>query len=129
VLLAPVTQACTPALGNVDVYDRTEDRALDVHRHRRQYIVARRHEYANPHPQLQRPRVLAVVSVDGINVVTETARRPVGYVIEPYGYVTIEGWRKDLDRTAAFYFSDPGDAYATRTGRPDDLGVVAWRCS
>ena len=45
-------------------------------------------------------------------------------MIEPYGYVTIEGWRKDLERTAAFYFSDPGDAYATRTGRPDDLGVI-----
>jgi len=71
-------------------------------------------------------RVLAVVSVDGVNVVTGETAAPEqsGYVIEPYGYVTIEGWRKSLERTAAFYFSDPGDAYATRTGRPDDLGVI-----
>jgi hypothetical protein len=70
--------------------------------------------------------VLAVVSVDGVNVVTGETAAPdqSGYVIEPYGHVTIEGWRKDLEHTAAFYFSDPGDAYAARTGRPDDLGVI-----
>ena len=45
-------------------------------------------------------------------------------MIEPGGYVNIQGWRKDLERTAAFYFADPGDAYASRTGRPDDLGVI-----
>ena len=128
VLLPPVTQACTPAVGYVDVYDRTEDRALDVHRHRgRQYIVGTPgHEYAIRIRNCSDRRVLAVVSVDGVNVVTGETAAPdqSGYVIEPYGYLTIEGWRKDLDRTAAFYFSDPGDAYATRTGRPDDLGVV-----
>ena len=127
-LLPPVTQACTPAVGYVDVYDRTEDRALDVHRHRgRQYIVGTPgHEYAIRIRNCSERRVLAVVSVDGVNVITGETAAPdqSGYVIEPYGYVTIEGWRKDLDRTAAFYFSDPGDAYATRTGRPDDLGVI-----
>ena len=128
VLLPPVTQACTPAVGHVDVYDRTEARALDVHRHRgRQYIVGTPgHEYAIRIRNCSDRRVLAVVSVDGVNVVTGESAAPgqSGYVIEPYGYVTIEGWRKDLERTAAFYFSDPGDAYATRTGRPDDLGVI-----
>ena len=128
VLLPPVTQACTPAVGHVDVYDRTEARALDVHRHRgRQYIVGTPgHEYAIRIRNCSDRRVLAVVSVDGVNVVTGETAAPgqSGYVIEPYGYVTIEGWRKDLERTAAFYFADPGDAYATRTGRPDDLGVI-----
>ena len=47
-----------------------------------------------------------------------------GYVLEPGGYVNIQGWRKDLSRTAAFYFSDPADSYAARTGRPHDLGVI-----
>jgi hypothetical protein len=45
-------------------------------------------------------------------------------VIEPWGYVTVQGWRKSLDRTAAFYFTDPQDAYAARTGRPADVGVI-----
>jgi len=128
VLLAPVSQACTHAVGNVDVYDRTEDRALDVHRHRgRQYIVGTPgHEYAIRIRNCSDRRVLAVVSVDGVNVVTGETAAPdqSGYVIEPHGYVTIEGWRKDLERTAAFYFADPCDAYATRTGPPDDLGVI-----
>src|SRR5262245_56710923 len=29
-----------------------------------------------------------------------------------------------MDRTAAFVFTDPADAYAARTGRPNDLGVI-----
>jgi hypothetical protein len=128
VLLAPAAQACTPGVARVDLYDRSEQRALEVHRHRgRQYVVGRPgNEYAIRIRNCSDRRVLAVVSVDGVNVVSgETAAldQP-GYVIEPYGYVTIEGWRKNLDRTAAFYFSDPGDAYATRTGRPENLGVI-----
>ena len=71
-------------------------------------------------------RLLAVLSVDGVNAVTGETASPdqSGYVIEPGGYVTVQGWRKDLDRTAAFYFSDPEDSYAARTGRPNDLGVI-----
>jgi hypothetical protein len=128
VLSLPAAQACTPGIASVDVYDRDEGRALEVHHHRgRQYVVGQPgHEYAVRIRNCSGQRVLAVVSVDGVNVVTGETATPdqSGYVIEPYGYVTIEGWRKDLERTAAFYFSDPGDAYATRTGRPDDLGVI-----
>jgi hypothetical protein len=29
-----------------------------------------------------------------------------------------------MDRTAAFYFTDLGDSYAARTGRPQNVGVV-----
>jgi hypothetical protein len=127
-LLAPAVQACTPGVARVDVYDRSEARTLDVHRHRgRQYVVGRPgNEYAIRIRNCSDRRVLAVISVDGVNVVTGETAAPEqsGYVIEPYGYVTVEGWRKSLERTAAFYFSDPGDAYGTRTGRPDDLGVI-----
>jgi hypothetical protein len=127
-LLAPTVQACTRDVARVDVYDRSEGSALEVHRHGgRHYVVGRPgNEYAIRIRNCSDRRVLAVVSVDGVNVVTGETAAPSqsGYVIEPEGHVTIEGWRKDLDRTAAFYFSDPGDAYATRTGRPDDLGVI-----
>jgi hypothetical protein len=70
--------------------------------------------------------LLAILSVDGVNAVSgETASYgQAGYVIEPGDYVTVQGWRKNLDRTAAFYFSDPQDSYASRTGRPQDLGVI-----
>lgn len=128
VLVAPAAQACVPSVGSVELFDRTEHRTLDIHRHRgQQYVVGQPgNEYAVRVRNCSDRRVLAVVSVDGVNVVTGETAAPdqSGYVIEPYGEVTIQGWRKDLERTAAFYFSDPGDAYATRTGRPDDLGVI-----
>jgi hypothetical protein len=126
--IAPAAQPCPSAVARVDVYDRSEQRTLDIHQHRgRQYVVGRPgNEYAVRIRNCSDRRVLAVVSVDGVNVVTGETAAPdqSGYVIEPYGDVNIHGWRKDLERTAAFYFSDPGDAYATRTGRPADLGVI-----
>ena len=135
-LLAAAAIACTAfpvaahacPTARVDIYDRTNGAALEVHRHRgRQYVVGTPgNEYAVRIRNCSDRRVLAVVSVDGVNVVTGESASPdqAGYVIEPYGYVNIQGWRKDLERTAAFYFSDPSDSYASRTGRPDDLGVI-----
>jgi hypothetical protein len=36
----------------------------------------------------------------------------------------IQGWRKNMSETAAFYFTSLPDSYAARTGRPDDVGVI-----
>ena len=115
-------------LAGVDIYDRTNRQALETYRHdgKRYVIGTPGHEYAVRIRNRTGGRLLAVVSVDGVNAVTGETASPgqSGYVIEPGGYVNIQGWRKDLERTAAFYFSDPGDSYASRTGRPDDLGVI-----
>ena len=63
-------------------------------------------------------RVLVVTSVDGVNVISGDTASPSqsGYVLEPWGSVEIAGWRKNMERTAAFYFTDLGDSYAARTG-------------
>ncbi len=126
ILPAAATTACSTA--RVDIYDRNAGQALETYRHHGQrYVVGTPgNEYAVRVRNCTGVRVLAVVSVDGVNVVTgETASTDqAGYVIEPGDYVNIQGWRKDFDRTAAFYFSDPSDSYASRTGRPDDLGVI-----
>ena len=45
-------------------------------------------------------------------------------MLDPWGSVEITGWRKSLERTAAFYFTDLGDSYAARTGRPQNVGVI-----
>ncbi|HYM36759.1 MAG TPA: hypothetical protein VET48_15270, partial [Steroidobacteraceae bacterium] len=65
-------------------------------------------------------------SVDGVNVITGQtgAVNQSGYVLDPYGYTNIEGWRKSMTRTAAFYFTKLPDSYAARTGRPDNVGVI-----
>jgi len=127
-LLPLSLSACARPPVRVDVYDRNEQRSLETYRHRgRDFVVGRPgNEYAVRIRNCTGRRVLAVVSVDGVNVITGETASPdqSGYVIEPYGHVNIEGWRKDLERTAAFYFADARDAYATRTDRPDNLGVI-----
>lgn len=71
-------------------------------------------------------RVLVVLSVDGVNAVSgETAAASqAGYVLDPWETADIAGWRKSLDDVAAFVFTDLGDSYAARTGRPDNVGVI-----
>lgn len=71
-------------------------------------------------------RVLAVVSVDGVNVVTgETAAwHQGGYVLDPGRSADLTGWRKSMSEVAAFEFAALGDSYAARTGRPDHVGVI-----
>ena len=71
-------------------------------------------------------RVLAVLSVDGVNAISgETAGlHQAGYVLSPYQTLDVDGWRKSNARTAAFYFTHISDSYAARTGRPDNVGVI-----
>ncbi len=71
-------------------------------------------------------RVLAVLSVDGVNAVSgQTASASqAGYVLEPWQQVDIRGWRKSYSDIAEFYFTDLPDSYAARTSRPDNVGVI-----
>jgi hypothetical protein len=71
-------------------------------------------------------RVLAVVSVDGINVVTGETASPDqnGYVLAPGQSFEISGWRKSMNEVAAFYFTRLPDSYAARTDRPEHVGVI-----
>ena len=128
IAVAPLGSSRADTLARVDVFDREAGEALVEYRHHGQrYVVGQPgDEYAIRIRNCSGQRLLAVLSVDGVNVVSGQSAAPdqAGYVLEPGGYVNIQGWRKDLDRTAAFYFSDPGDAYAARTGRPNDLGVI-----
>jgi hypothetical protein len=119
------------ALGNiadVTLYDRAEQRTLPVYWHEgRAYVVGRPgNEYQITVRNRAGQDLLAVVSVDGVNVVSgETASASQsGYVIDTWRAMDIKGWRKSLARTAAFYFTELPDSYAARTGRPDNVGVI-----
>lgn len=115
-------------LVQVDVYDRFDGTALQVYaKDGRHYIVgAPGHEYAVRIRNCTGARVLVVTSVDGVNVISGDTAAPdqSGYVLEPWGSLEIAGWRKSMERTAAFYFTDLGDSYAARTGRPQNVGVI-----
>jgi hypothetical protein len=115
-------------LVQVDVFDRVDGTSLPVYaKDGRDYIVGvPGHEYAVRIRNNTPGRVLVVTSVDGVNVITGDTASPSqsGYVLDPWGSVEIGGWRKSMSRTAAFYFTDLGDSYAARTGRPQNVGVI-----
>ncbi len=71
-------------------------------------------------------RLLAVTSVDGVNVLSgDTAGwSQAGYVFDPGERYQITGWRKSNAEVAAFTFTDSRDSYAERTGRPANVGVI-----
>ena len=132
VVAAVTLLACAPAfahrLAEVSVYDRSEGRWLQVYRHEgRSYVVGKPgHEYQVRVSNRLGEDLLAVVSVDGVNVITGETAHPSqsGYVVAPHGSVEIRGWRKSLSQAAAFYFTSLPDSYAARTGRPEDVGVI-----
>ncbi|MCB1575406.1 MAG: hypothetical protein KDI80_15650, partial [Xanthomonadales bacterium] len=70
-------------------------------------------------------RLLAVLSVDGVNAVSgETANaNQSGYVLGPWESTEINGWRKNLNEIAQFNFTALPDSYAAQTGRPMNVGV------
>lgn len=115
-------------LADVSVYDRAEGRWLQVYRHEgRAYVIGKPgHEYQVRVANRLGEDLLAVMSVDGINVITGQTANPSqsGYVISPRASLEVQGWRRSLAQTAAFYFTALPDSYAARTGRPDDVGVV-----
>jgi hypothetical protein len=130
-LLGLLTTEPAHALGrlaDIQVYDRTAKLTLPVYEHEGRYYVAGepRHEYQISVNNVSGARILAVASVDGVNVLSGETAAPDqdGYVLSPQQSYGIAGWRKSMDRIAAFYFTKLKDSYASRTGRPDDVGVI-----
>jgi hypothetical protein len=130
-LLLWAMAASAGAVGNlvdVTVYDRAERRSLPVHFHEgRHYVVGKPgNEYQVRVRNRTGKDILSVVSVDGVNVVSgETAAwHQTGYILGPQQGFDIKGWRKSLERVAAFFFTEHPHSYAARTGRPDNVGVI-----
>jgi hypothetical protein len=123
-----VHAAAVGGLADVTLFDRSEGRQLPVYWHEgRAYVVGKPgNEYQLSVRSRQGEEVLAVMSVDGVNVITgETATlQQSGYVLSPWRALEVKGWRKNLERTAAFYFTPLPDSYAARTGRPDNVGAI-----
>lgn len=115
-------------IARIDVYDRAEHRNLQVHWHQgKAWVVGNPgNEYQIAIRNQAGQDLLAVVSIDGVNVVSgETANtQQGGYVVDAWQYLDVTGWRKSLSRTAAFYFTTIADSYAARTGRPTNVGVI-----
>ena len=128
-LLAAIAGAAVAGpLAEISIADRsTGERLPTWEHHGRTYVVGRPGDrYSIEVSSHARERLLAVVSVDGVNAITgETAAgNQSGYILEAHQHAEILGWRKSLDDVAAFYFTTLPDAYAARTGRPGNVGVI-----
>jgi hypothetical protein len=71
-------------------------------------------------------RIEVVASVDGRDVIdgqsASFSKR--GYVVNPYGDLTIDGYRLSEQAVAAFRFSSVPRSYAAQTGSARDVGVI-----
>ena len=115
-------------LAQVEIIEVRTGRGMPVYQDNGRYYVAGvpGQEYAIRLNNRAHSDLLAVVSVDGVNVVTgETAAvEQGGYILNRRQRFDIKGWRKSLDDVASFYFSRLDSSYAARTGRPDHVGVI-----
>ena len=115
-------------LADVTIVDRNTGVALTPHYFRGEYWIAGSPgvRYAIEIHNRTGARLLAVTSVDGVNVISgETAGwGQSGYVFVPGQGYQITGWRKSDAEIAAFTFTALPDSYAALTGRPANIGVI-----
>jgi len=128
VATAPAAFARPARLIDLTVVDRDTGQPLAPHYKEGRAHVAGvpGHRYAVRLTNRSGARVLAVLSVDGVNAVTGETASPDqgGYVLGPWESTQILGWRKSLDEVAQFTFTALPDSYASQTGRPANVGVI-----
>jgi cell division septation protein DedD len=142
VALAALTTACNAVaahgvaddevsvggLAQVAIVDRVSGVELIPHFYRGEYWVAGKPgaTYSIAIWNRLGERLLAVASVDGVNVVSgaTAAWDQTGYVFGANQGYEITGWRKSDSEVAAFTFTESPNSYAERTGRPANVGVI-----
>ena len=115
-------------VADVEIINRDTGEVLKVYRHQGEYWVAGQPgaRYAiSVHNRLGN-RVLAVMAVDGVNVISgkTAAWDQGGYVFNGGEEYSVYGWRKSNQEVADFNFTALPDSYAARTGRPENVGVI-----
>jgi len=115
-------------MADVTVVDRRSGAILPLHYYKGEYWVAGKPGagYAIAVRNHLDERLLAVTSVDGVNILSgETASwQQTGYVFSMSDEYQMTGWRKSDSEVARFEFASLGNSYAARTGRPGQVGVI-----
>jgi len=130
--LAALAASCNAnalgALADVTVIDRDSGAALSTYYAGGEYWIAGTpgHRYALEIRNRGAGRLLAVTSVDGVNVLSGATAgwEQAGYVFDAGERYRVTGWRKSNAEVAAFVFTDLPNSYAARTGRPANVGVI-----
>lgn len=115
-------------IADVEIIDRDSGAILSPHYYRGEYWIAGRPgaRYAIRIRNYANGRILAVTSVDGVNVLSgeDASFEQDGYVFYPTQEYEITGWRKSRAEVAAFTFTDAASSYAGLTGRSANIGVI-----
>lgn len=126
--LAGISARAAGRLAEVALIDRDTGERLEAHYHHGEYWVAGEPgaRYAIEIHNDLGERLLAVMSVDGVNVITgqDAGWDQAGYVLDPWASDSITGWRKSDYQVASFVFIAAPRSYAARTGRPENVGVI-----
>ena len=113
---------------DLNVIDRDTGAVLATHWHDGKLFIAGApgHRYGIRVKNQTGQRVMAVVSVDGVNAISGKTASPDqdGYVLDAYQGMEVDGWRKNMSEVADFNFTSLSSSYATKTGRPDNVGVI-----
>jgi hypothetical protein len=127
-LAATCNAQAVGGMAEVAIVDRDSGAVLSPHFYRGEYWVAGTPgaRYAIEIRNRLGERLLAVTSVDGVNVVSGATAGwdQTGYVFSPGERYQITGWRKTDAEVAAFTFTESPNSYAERTGRPANVGVI-----
>ena len=107
-------------------------RAFKEYAHKGQSVIEARHgsNYSVKIKNDNSHRVMAVLSVDGLDVISGKPAEDVnkGYIIDAYSYVEIKGYRISDANSAAFIFSSKGQSYVANTkGTARNCGVIGVR--
>lgn len=115
-------------LAEVSLVDRDTGHTVEAYYRHGEYWVAGEPgaRYAISLHNRLGERLLAVISVDGVNVITGQSAGwdQAGYVLDPWEAYQVSGWRKSDYQVAAFAFTAAPRSYAARTGRPENVGVI-----
>ncbi len=115
-------------MADVAIVDRDSGAVLTPYLYRGEYWVAGRPgaRYSIEIRNRLGERLLAVTSVDGVNVVSGATAGwdQTGYVFGSGERYEITGWRKSDREVADFTFTESPNSYAERTGRPANVGVI-----
>jgi len=112
---------------SVEIVDPGGSPLLGLSRSDRTYVVGRDGDrYAIRIRNHDRQRFEVVASVDGLDVIdgSKAGFGKRGYILEPYGTLLIEGFRRSSSAIASFRFGSVADSYAGRTGSDRHVGVI-----
>ena len=71
-------------------------------------------------------RCLFVPTVDGLSIMDgkDGSYESRGYIVGAKDSITIRGWRTSDKDVAEFFFSSPGESYASKKGKGRNMGVI-----